>query len=462
MNYDKMRTGVVVRKRRRGPETPTAQTKGGGKGVRKRHRSSTNRRECMELHICGGNTPADVMMVESWFSHSIRWIEDNVTVGNAVKISCGLVREQAIGSVAYTTSRHPFYVHLGHTASIQLHSEIDDSWKSQHPLTTIAEMRTLNRGELVCIEGRVVNKTTGTAAMVAGGEQREVVDLQMRIGDDMIQLSGWECLAEKAAKLDLGAAYRIEAVRVVHARGGGVRLVFHYLTQVRELNDGLPRTPATAVAARKVSTEQRRQRQSHRHEEVPFYTLSLVSTLCSPEYGFSAAELVQVHGVYMELSQAGIVYQGCHGCHMAACDGVKACQCAADVGLLWKAKVVLTDHTAQVHATMFEAFGELMELYKDRLTDGNSLQPACDADQEACQLMRLVGATPLSILLQFVRWQRTEGLSVIVRQIIPTVDIRAMTTHHPMTALPRFDGLEHSRLPIATLAQTGQSAPFRI
>ena len=251
----------------------------------------------------------------------------------------------------------------------------------------------------------------------------------------------------------------LEAVRVLHSCRGGTRLVFHYLTEVWKLSDGLSRTPDTTVGTRNVSAK--RQRHSYQHEEAPFYTLSLVSILCSPQYGFSTTELVQVHGVYLSLSQAGIVYEGCQGCHMAACDGVKTCQCTADVGPLWKAKVVLTDHTAEVHATMFEAFGELIDLYKDRLTDGRRLQPAYDVDQEACQLMRLVGATPLSVLLEFARWQHSDGLSVVVRKIIPTVDIQSLTTHYPMAALPRFDELVHSRMPIATLAQTGQSPPVR-
>ena len=119
--------GVVTRRRTRVPATsdsrarPAVSDKGGrGKGkVRGKGAKQEGPREGLEVHLCGGSTPADVILLEAWASDVRLRFEPFSQVGKCIKVSNIEIKEHSDKTFPWTTSRLQFFGQLQSTSLIE-------------------------------------------------------------------------------------------------------------------------------------------------------------------------------------------------------------------------------------------------------------------------------------------------------------------------------------------------------
>ena len=91
-----------------GPGTAKVKGKGkpGKKGSSKGGRSDT----VLEVYLCGGSSPGDVMLFEVWEEESRQRVKSQLQVGSTVRIGKVLVVAHTDKTRWFTTSRSPMYL----------------------------------------------------------------------------------------------------------------------------------------------------------------------------------------------------------------------------------------------------------------------------------------------------------------------------------------------------------------
>ena len=88
-----------------GPDTPKVKGKGkpGKKGSSKGARSGT----VLEVYLCGGSSPGDVVLFEVWEEETRERLKSRLPVGSTVRIGRVLVVSHTDKTRWFTTSRSP-------------------------------------------------------------------------------------------------------------------------------------------------------------------------------------------------------------------------------------------------------------------------------------------------------------------------------------------------------------------
>ena len=150
--------GMLVRTRERNTET-TAIPSGEGKARGDKQGKSDKQRRCLELHVNGGTSPAEVILVGSWDSEATTRLQEIAQVGVAMRFSQVNIKRHNDKTDAWTTSRLPYFVKM-FANSIFEPIDANPEWQLYHPLTPLADLHHLKSGSLVCIAGRVIEPPT--------------------------------------------------------------------------------------------------------------------------------------------------------------------------------------------------------------------------------------------------------------------------------------------------------------
>ena len=84
--------------------------KGKGKPGKKGSSKSTRSDLVLEVYICGGSSPGDVMLFEVWEEESRQRLQPRLQVGSTVRIGKVLVVSHTDKTRWFTTSRSPMYL----------------------------------------------------------------------------------------------------------------------------------------------------------------------------------------------------------------------------------------------------------------------------------------------------------------------------------------------------------------
>ena len=144
--------GLVVSVRSRKPNQPQAPTTGKGKGKSKSTKAPS---EGLEVHITGGKTPGDVMVLEAWETAARDMLLRYSPKGKSFRVTEIESKEHTDKTAPWTTSRLRFYCVLNAASKIET-VEASPDWLGYHPLTMVPSMQRLPDGKLVCIAGRVL------------------------------------------------------------------------------------------------------------------------------------------------------------------------------------------------------------------------------------------------------------------------------------------------------------------
>ena len=146
--------GVVVRIRERNPESNVA-AKGSGKIKAGKKNKITGPRPGLELHLNGGTTPAEVILVECWDPKNTQRLRDIAKVEGAMRFTKVNIKRHSERSSPWTTSRLPYFMEIV-AESVFESTSADASWQLYHPLTPLTDLHHLKSGKLVCLAGRVI------------------------------------------------------------------------------------------------------------------------------------------------------------------------------------------------------------------------------------------------------------------------------------------------------------------
>ena len=152
--------GIVTRRRVRAPATSdnAGKSEKGGKGkwkARGKGAKNQDSREGLEVHLCGGSTPADVILLEAWASDVRLRFEPFSQLGKCIKVSNIEIKEHSDKTFPWTTSRLQFFGQLQSTSLIE-NVVPKPEWLSYHPVTPVAALQHIPDGRLVCVAGRVL------------------------------------------------------------------------------------------------------------------------------------------------------------------------------------------------------------------------------------------------------------------------------------------------------------------
>ena len=423
--------GNIVRTRVRKPQG-NEQTTGKAKGKSKGKRPPS---EGLEIHICGGSTPADVILIETWDATITKLVKPFAEKGTPVAFSNFIVKAHTEKTGTWTTSRLPFYAVLTNLSQVKKIEENPD-WLKYHPLTSMTDLELLPDGMLVCMAGRIMPPKPEKADRKIGGEQVWVTNAVIRNANDMIQMSAWRTLADELACLETEKAYMFEGVRVFKDKSNKSECRYTQITSTDEcceqLSEIMDQSTATdrAGAVMLSSTGSRR---DFTTVEAEWWTLSMCRAICDPGQARSIKDVIQVPGVYITDIKS-MTYTGCAKCKKAYREGAPGCDCATTSAEFWKADLVLTDHTAQQSVTIFDPLQELTHLFDESCTP----EDFKDEPEKVEEFHMNIMATPLTVLITFDENAYLNKISVTVRKARPTVDFKTENIHHPLAAMPRY------------------------
>ena len=183
-------------------DRPASQVRASGTGKAKQGRGKGKKGKglrsdvVLEITLCGGKSPADVIMFQAW-EHDVRTrLRGSGDVGDTVRIAGALVQAHTDKTRFYTTSRTPMFLKAQSGTTM---TRIDDKpeFLTYHPITPISSLPLLPPRSLVCLAGRVVEATEVAFVETTDGETDvPVAHLALRNGDDVIRVNFWRGTAD--------------------------------------------------------------------------------------------------------------------------------------------------------------------------------------------------------------------------------------------------------------------------
>ena len=173
--------GIVVRIRVRtagGAANSAASKSSKGKGKKQGKQSKSKQTEGLEIHLCGGSTPADVMMVEVWDPEAVDRVKSRATMGSAVKLTNIDLVPHNEKTTPWTTSRLPLYARFVHDSVIE-DTEPSQEWLSHHPLTPLKSLQHVPEGRLVCVAAKLLPPGIHISEESVGSERLQLAKFQL-------------------------------------------------------------------------------------------------------------------------------------------------------------------------------------------------------------------------------------------------------------------------------------------
>ena len=396
-----------------------------------------------ELHLCGGTTPADVVMYQAWDATPRQRMQPVAQVGACVRVTLCTVVPHTEKTIPWTTSRMPVFLRATKDSDI-VAIEDRPEWPRLHPTTSVDALQYLPAKALVCVAGRVVPPEPKVAHVATDDGGADVGNASIRNGSDLIRLSFWRESAHQVDSLSLGQIIYISCIgkHKVSRAENGVELRSHSLTEITtcpeplfsEINMATPQ----GIDGARIWTPAPTTRRDWEQEDAEWATLSVCEAICAPAVGRTVPQLYQVPSLLVQFQIGEVVYYGCSQCKKAwALEAVPPCACAAQRTPQWKAKLTLTDSTAQVFATCFDAFGALAHVYAAGDANKQSIDYYTNGLENQEDLLLSIAAMPFTARISLEENEWAAKTEMFVRLLSPTFD-EATGVKHPLKQLTHF------------------------
>ena len=411
----------------------------------------------LEIYLCGGGSPADVMLFEAWDAAVLGRLRSSAVPGQTVRIRRALVVAHTDKTRWYSTSRAPMFLKAVADTTME---RIDDSdaYLAYHPVTPIPSIRLLPPRSLVCLAGRVVGTFAVAQVNTPDGEHDvPVAHLTVRAAGDALRVTFWRDTTQLLETVEEGALVFVQGAAKQFPKGGDnpqthVELRAVARTKVAAcpqlLADKLADTPANLEGAR-AWWPTTHEKMDYEGAAASWMSLSVLGALCSSNHVRTIEKVFQVPSVFMEIGSR-LTYEGCSQCKKTWRDeSLPPCACGAVRVALWRAKVGLRDATGHLQATCFDALGQAIRVYTQASGDTEHAAPAdFSTDDMANKVASYISAVPFTARLTVTADGWTEALQATVQLLDPTF-------------MP--SGVLH---PLKPLVQTGPSSgaclPFRL
>ena len=460
--------GVLVRSRERTPQSTTSTGKAAtGKSAGKKGKGpakAAGPRSCLEVHICGGTTPADVMMLEAWAAEPKALLQAFLNQGEPRAFKCTkfLVKPHTEKTRPWTTSRLQFFGELLSDSLIEA-VELNPSWLTFHPPTPIDDLQHVPEGMLVCVPGRVLPPGATKKDVEVGHESVPITNFNILNRNELISMSAWRDLAGMPTTLTTGDIYMFEAIKKVTKKGSdktNVELRYLNITKQTPCPEELQKeidssTAATSEGANAWSRapEGRTGSQRDYSNETPhWFSLSVCVALLSSKHRRKLSDLATIPSVFVTNLGHSLTYLACSGCRKGLVNGVQTCSCQSQsTTVRWRATLQLTDGTAQLTATVFDSMAALVahvaEDDPEKAAEYYHEQPGRVED-----LMLAMAAMPYTLMLSFEDSDFSDSIEAHVQLAEPTFE-SGKDAFHPLK--PYLRSLtDAARCPPCMLADT--------
>ena len=410
---------------------------GGGKGPRSD--------AVLEVYLCGGRTPADVILLEVWDEGLRARVQSIARVGDTVRVSKVLVVAHNEKTRWFTTSKHPMYLKAVRETAVEQAEAVADHLE-HHPVTPIASVSRLPPRMLICTAGRVMETPEVAYADIPDGETDvPVAHLALRANDDVFRISFWRDTTTLLEHVAAGSLVFVQCVATQGIRSdlaagtyAGLRATprTSVTTCPPSLAAKLQAAPMGPGGARHWSPASVAEKKDYASASASWMSLSVLHALCAGKQIRNIDEVFQVPSVLLEFGSV-LTYPGCSRCKKAWRDeAAPPCGCGATRVQHWRAKVGMRDATGQLQATCFEALAAVVGAYRAISGDTARTRPEDFASEEmASTLAAYVGAIPFTARLTVAGDGWTESMQATVQLLEPTFQPRGLL--HPLKAVVR-------------------------
>ena len=296
---------------------------------------------------------------------------------------------------------------------------------------------------LVCIAGRVIHpepvlKTVGK-------------DTPTLVGNAWIHYRNHTiCVAAFGDRATLVQTLRVGSICYITAalthpgitQSGRKRLELRFglLTEIASCPEALERhvkevTSESPDAATSLSTLAKGKARDWSAESPNWLTLSVVEAVSSSNARRDVDMVCKVPSVFVQPGGSKVCYHACTQCRKAWRIGEQAsCACdSPEQGLLWKSILTLTDSTAQVTATCFDAFKGLVQHFAGEDMEKKETR-YYEEPEHVEDLFHALAAVPFTVLLSFANSDYSQSIEVMVQLCSPTFH-PSLGVQHQMSKL---------------------------
>ena len=440
--------------------TGGGKTQGKGKGKAKGARSDA----VLEITLCGGKSPADVMMFQAWEPDVRARLQGSAGVGDTVRIRRGLVVAHTDKTRFHCTSRSPMFLKALSDTTME---RIEDKpeFLKYHPTTPISSLPLLAPRSLVCLAGRVVEPGNVQEVDTPDGDTGvPVAHLALRVSGDVIRVNFWRetaSMVESLGKGDLTFLWGVAKQWPKDGEDSKTQVELRATARTRVLTcpeplpDTLASTPADLSGAKIWSARLSKKIKDYADAEGTSMSLSVLEGLMASKVIRDLHRVFEVPSVFLEFGSQ-LTYPGCGTCLKAwREEGRTPCQCSAAQRVhLWRARLGLRDATGQVQAVCFKALESVVEVYGDVSSDAEKAPEHFGSEEIAEHLASCVAAVPFTARITVAPDGYKEAMEATVQLLTPTFSTAGVK--HPLKPVVQI-GQAAGACPPFHLAQTAYS-----
>lgn len=466
--------GCTVRIRRRNfDDAKASQGKAatqGGKGAKakggKQKGKDPGPRVGFEIHLNGGNTPADVMQVEAWEPAAREMLERAaVRKGAGLRMTKISIRTHTEKTRPWTTSRSPFFAVVLPESVVESIETPPDEWLPYHPVTPVADLEHLPDGVLVCVAGAAAG-IGPKKQQQSNGDMVWVTNLTIRNGNDITAVAAWRDLADVPLALSEDEFYIWEAVKKTTQKGKDkvkTNIQLNYLSITEQsvcpavLKEQLRAAMTSDTSECMMWSRTGGSKRDFESAKSYWMTISVCAALCGTSPRKRVGMLARVPSVLIDNAGQHITYQACPTCPKAVYEGSKSCSCTSTgERVLWMAKLTLTDGDAQLEVKVFEEMSALATIFADGEAEMVDPEYYHGRPERAEALFAGIAASPMTVLVSFEDSSYSDSIEAQMRGCRPTIT-KGYKPDHPLKPFLRFDS-DTPRCPACRVAETSFAA----
>jgi hypothetical protein len=316
-----------------------------------------------------------------------------------------------------------------------------------HPLTPIPSLPLLLPRSLVCIAGRVIEKSGVQRVDISDGEKSvPVAYLILRCHGDVVRINFWRETTSLLDTLATGGLIYLQGVAKQWPRGDVDSAQYVELRAVPRtkvvsctpaLEGTLADTPLDAAGAKDWSPRPITEKKDYSEEPATWMSLSIVDSVVASGHIRDLHQVFQVPSIFLEIGSS-LTYYGCSKCGKGWREEASpSCNCGASRVELYRVKLGLRDSTGQLRATCFDTFENVVNVYKEAIGSTCDLAPKdFSTDEMASKLATHIAAVPFTARITVAAdgWQ--EGMQATVHLLKPTFTTQGVL--HPLTSVVRM------------------------
>ena len=424
--------------------------KGAAKGKKgaKESKQQSQSNEGMEIHLNGGDTPADVMMLHSWDEKACKALRPFFKKGEKLMVSKVYIKEHTEKTSAWVTSRHAFFGVMDASSGIQRY-EGEAAWVQYHPTTPLSSLRHVPHNTFVCLAGMVLSPGPKTKHETVDGESLPITNFQVRAKDGIVNVEAWRDTADYAGKVMAGQIYYFDSIKKISPDKKDVSLsVARYQKQTahgsceKVLEEGVrSATEDSATGATVLSpvgpVGVKKDAASYKVEDSNWVSLSTLAAIISGDNMRRLEGALQVPSVLLKPVGDKITYRACADCLKAVYE-TKSCQCATtETKIRFRADIRMEDDTYQINAVIFDAMEPLVTFFADG--DDTKSKPAYYHEDAAHveELSMTIEAMPCTVLVALEENSYKENIEISLKAVEQTFSSELSKIRHPLKPILR-------------------------